>query len=99
MPHIEPQIKLQWFVDVNRPAVEWKGQLRSRGDWWQHTSRRLVSGERSTSPVEAWFRVAGVRDNCSTSSHRNVFERLWKSNPRLSRLPGAALRPPTTRPP
>jgi len=26
---IEPQIKLQWFVDVNRPAVEWKGQLRS----------------------------------------------------------------------
>ena len=26
---IEPQIKLQWFVDVNRPAVAWKGQLRS----------------------------------------------------------------------
>lgn len=26
---IEPQIKLQWFVDVNRPAVNWKGQLRS----------------------------------------------------------------------
>lgn len=26
---IEPQIKLQWFVDVNRPAVSWKGQLRS----------------------------------------------------------------------
>lgn len=26
---IEPQIKLQWFVDVNRPVVEWKGQLRS----------------------------------------------------------------------
>ncbi len=26
---IEPQIKLQWFVDVNRPAMEWKGQLRS----------------------------------------------------------------------
>jgi valyl-tRNA synthetase len=26
---IEPQIKLQWFVDVNRPAVEWKGQLRT----------------------------------------------------------------------
>ncbi|HEU5005077.1 MAG TPA: valine--tRNA ligase [Candidatus Saccharimonadales bacterium] len=26
---IEPQIRLQWFVDVNRPAVEWKGQLRS----------------------------------------------------------------------
>ncbi|MGH7157192.1 MAG: class I tRNA ligase family protein, partial [Candidatus Saccharimonadales bacterium] len=26
---IEPQIKLQWFVDVNRPAVQWKGQLLS----------------------------------------------------------------------
>ena len=26
---IEPQIKLQWFVDVNRPAVDWKGQKRS----------------------------------------------------------------------
>ena len=26
---IEPQIKLQWFVDVNRPVVKWKGQLRS----------------------------------------------------------------------
>ena len=26
---IEPQIKLQWFVDVNRPVVEWKGQKRS----------------------------------------------------------------------
>lgn len=26
---IEPQIRLQWFVDVNRPAVDWKGELRS----------------------------------------------------------------------
>jgi valyl-tRNA synthetase len=26
---IEPQVMLQWFVDVNRPAVDWKGQLRS----------------------------------------------------------------------
>ncbi len=26
---IEPQIMLQWFVDVNRPAMEWKGQQRS----------------------------------------------------------------------
>jgi valyl-tRNA synthetase len=26
---IEPQVMLQWFVDVNRPAVQWKGQLRS----------------------------------------------------------------------
>jgi valyl-tRNA synthetase len=26
---IEPQIKLQWFVDVNKPAVEWKGKKRT----------------------------------------------------------------------
>ena len=26
---IEPQIRLQWFVDVNKPAVEWKGKQRS----------------------------------------------------------------------
>lgn len=26
---IEPQIKLQWFVDVNKKAVDWKGQKRS----------------------------------------------------------------------
>jgi valyl-tRNA synthetase len=26
---IEPQIKLQWFVDVNKPAVSWKGKKRS----------------------------------------------------------------------
>jgi valyl-tRNA synthetase len=26
---IEPQIKLQWFVDVNKPAVAWKGKQRT----------------------------------------------------------------------
>ncbi len=26
---IEPQIRLQWFVDVNKPAVDWKGKKRS----------------------------------------------------------------------
>src|SRR5690606_5511989 len=26
---IEPQIKLQWFVDVNKPAVDWKGKKLS----------------------------------------------------------------------
>lgn len=26
---IEPQIKLQWFVDVNKKAVKWKGKSRS----------------------------------------------------------------------
>jgi valyl-tRNA synthetase len=26
---IEPQIRLQWFVDVNKPAVKWQGKERS----------------------------------------------------------------------
>jgi valyl-tRNA synthetase len=26
---IEPQIRLQWFVDVNKPVVEWKGKRSS----------------------------------------------------------------------
>jgi len=26
---IEPQIRLQWFIDVNKPVVEWKGEQRS----------------------------------------------------------------------
>lgn len=26
---IEPQIRLQWFIDVNKPVVKWKGQERS----------------------------------------------------------------------
>lgn len=26
---IEPQIKLQWFIDVNKPAVHWKGKTQS----------------------------------------------------------------------
>jgi len=26
---IEPQIRLQWFVDVNKPVVEWEGKRRS----------------------------------------------------------------------
>ena len=26
---IEPQIRLQWFVDVNKPVVEWKGKRQS----------------------------------------------------------------------
>ena len=26
---VEPQILDQWFVDVNKPAIEWKGQKLS----------------------------------------------------------------------
>ncbi|HSX45596.1 MAG TPA: valine--tRNA ligase [Candidatus Saccharimonadia bacterium] len=36
---IEPQIRLQWFVDVNKPAVEWKGQKRSLKEVMQSVVR------------------------------------------------------------
>ncbi len=26
---IEPQIRLQWFIDVNKPVVDWKGKKQS----------------------------------------------------------------------
>jgi valyl-tRNA synthetase len=26
---IEPQIRLQWFIDVNKPVIDWKGKRRS----------------------------------------------------------------------
>ena len=36
---IEPQIKLQWFVDVNKPAVEWKGKRRTLKEVMQSVVR------------------------------------------------------------
>ena len=36
---IEPQIRLQWFVDVNRPAIEWKGKQCSLKEVLQHVIR------------------------------------------------------------
>lgn len=36
---IEPQIRLQWFVDVNKPAVEWKGKRRSLKEVMQSVVR------------------------------------------------------------
>lgn len=36
---IEPQIRLQWFIDVNKPAVEWKGQKRSLKEVMQNVIR------------------------------------------------------------
>jgi valyl-tRNA synthetase len=36
---IEPQIKEQWFVDVNKPAVEWKGKTRSLKEVMQSVIR------------------------------------------------------------
>jgi valyl-tRNA synthetase len=36
---IEPQIRLQWFVDVNKPAVAWKGSKLSLKDVMQRVIR------------------------------------------------------------
>ncbi len=36
---IEPQIRLQWFVDVNKPAVEWKGKRCSLKEVMQSVVR------------------------------------------------------------
>jgi valyl-tRNA synthetase len=45
---IEPQIRLQWFVDVNKPAVEWKGKRRSLKEVLQMVVRdgdiRIIPG-------------------------------------------------------
>ncbi len=36
---IEPQIRLQWFVDVNKPVVEWKGKKLSL----KETMQRVIN--------------------------------------------------------
>ncbi len=36
---IEPQIRLQWFVDVNKKAVEWKGKKHSLKEIMQNVVR------------------------------------------------------------
>ncbi|PID30855.1 valine--tRNA ligase [Candidatus Saccharibacteria bacterium] len=36
---IEPQVRLQWFVDVNKPAVDWKGKQRSLKETMQSVVR------------------------------------------------------------
>jgi valyl-tRNA synthetase len=36
---IEPQIRLQWFVDVNKPVVMWKGENQSLKTVLQHVIR------------------------------------------------------------
>ena len=36
---IEPQIRLQWFVDVNKPVVDWKGQRCSLKEVMQSVVR------------------------------------------------------------
>lgn len=44
---IEPQIKLQWFVDVNKPVVDWKGKKQSLKEVMQDVVR---SGDITIAP-------------------------------------------------
>jgi valyl-tRNA synthetase len=36
---IEPQIRLQWFIDVNKPVVDWKGKQQSLKEVLQNVIR------------------------------------------------------------
>jgi len=64
---IEPQIRLQWFVDVNKEVVEWKGKKRSL----KQVMRDVVeSGDTTITPVSfvkiyyQW--IDNLRDWCIT---------------------------------
>ncbi|MES2971737.1 MAG: valine--tRNA ligase [Patescibacteria group bacterium] len=62
---IEPQIKLQWFVDVNKPVVEWKGKKQSLKEVMQDTVR---SGDIAILPArfeKIYFHwIDNLRDWC-----------------------------------
>jgi valyl-tRNA synthetase len=62
---IEPQIKLQWFVDVNKPAVEWKGKKQTLKEVMQDTVR---SGDIAIMPArfeKVYFHwIDNLRDWC-----------------------------------
>lgn len=62
---IEPQIKLQWFVDVNKKAVEWKGKKHSLKEVMQDVIRSkdiTILPERFEKMYFAW--VDNLRDWC-----------------------------------
>jgi valyl-tRNA synthetase len=62
---IEPQIRLQWFVDVNKPAVEWKGKQRSLKEVMQSVIREgdiKLLPERFEKTYFNW--VDNLRDWC-----------------------------------
>jgi valyl-tRNA synthetase len=62
---IEPQIKLQWFVDVNKPAVDWKGQRRSLKQVMQSVVRDndiTILPERFNKTYFHW--IDNLRDWC-----------------------------------
>ncbi len=62
---IEPQVRLQWFVDVNKPAVEWKGKQRSLKEVMQSVVRDgdiEIMPERFTKTYFHW--IDNLRDWC-----------------------------------
>jgi valyl-tRNA synthetase len=62
---IEPQIKLQWFVDVNKPIVDWKGKRRSLKEVMQsvvHDNDITILPERFNKTYFHW--IDNLRDWC-----------------------------------
>lgn len=64
---IEPQIRLQWFVDVNKPAVEWKGKQRTLKEVMKDV---VESGDISITPnsfEKIYYQwIDNLRDWCIT---------------------------------
>lgn len=62
---IEPQIRLQWFIDVNKKAVEWKGRKRSLKEVMQAVVRDqdiAIIPERFNKTYFHW--IDNLRDWC-----------------------------------
>ncbi len=62
---IEPQIRLQWFIDVNKQAVEWKGKGRSLKEVLQNVVREgdiTILPERFDKIYFHW--IDNLRDWC-----------------------------------
>ena len=62
---IEPQIKEQWFVDVNKPAVQWAGKKRSLKEVLQHVIREneiTMTPQRFEKTYFNW--IDNLRDWC-----------------------------------
>jgi valyl-tRNA synthetase len=64
---IEPQIRLQWFVDVNKPSVEWKGKKLSLKDVMKdviNSSDITITPKRFEKIYFQW--IDNLRDWCIT---------------------------------
>lgn len=62
---IEPQIKLQWFIDVNRPVVDWEGKKMSLKEVMHtvvHGGDIEIVPERFNKTYFAW--IDNLRDWC-----------------------------------